>query len=101
MNELQPINFKQISFLSKETSKEEAEREARSYTESIVKPYLKYLNWQNNTLKTDEPFFWSSVWIFIKHHTDDQLIRILEWAKKKDNLGTPIHPKGIARLLNK
>jgi len=69
--------------------------DAKTRIDEIVKPYLKYLAWKNETVDKDATALYVNIYEYMECHTEAQLISILEWAKKKNT----IHPLAIVKTL--
>ncbi len=70
---------------------------AKTYMQETAEPYLKYINWENETFEEDMRLFWISASNYYKSHTHHNFVKILEWIRKKDSLT----PKQVAKLFNK
>jgi hypothetical protein len=68
----------------------------RTYLQERVEPYLKFINWQNDTFEDDMKLFWISVLRYAKRN-EPNLIYLLDWVKKKNCL----FPRQVVKLLNK
>ena len=70
---------------------------AKNYMQETVEPYLKYIDWENDTFEEDMRLFWISASNYYKSHTHHHFVLLLEWIKKRDSLS----PKQVAKLFNK
>lgn len=84
------------SYLEK-LAERKAVSKAKTYMQETAEPYLKYIDWENETFEEDMRLFWISASNYYKSHTHANFVKILEWIRKKDCL----NPKQVAKLFNK
>lgn len=83
-------------YLEKLTERKAASH-AKTYIQETAEPYLKYIDWENETFEEDMRLFWVTASNYYRTHTHHDFVKILEWIKKKDSL----NPKQVAKLFNK
>lgn len=83
-------------YLDKLTERKAATK-AKNYMQETAEPYLKYIDWENDSFEEDMRLFWISASNYYKTHTHHHFVQILEWIRKKDSL----NPKQVAKLFNK
>jgi len=74
-----------------------AASKAKTYMQETAEPYLKYIDWENDTFEEDMRLFWVTASNYYKSHTHHNFVKVLDWIKKKDSL----NPKQVAKLFNK
>ena len=75
----------------------QAASKAKTYMQEPAEPYLKYIDWENDTFEKDMRLFWVTASNYYKSHTHHNFVKVLDWIKKKDSL----NPKQVAKLFNR
>jgi hypothetical protein len=81
-------------YLERLKNRPPVETKARNYMEETTLPYLKYINWQNETFDKDTRAFWISANKYYRSHTHAEYTRLLEWIARKNCL----FPKQVVKL---
>jgi len=59
----------------------------------VLEPYLQHLSWTNDTYYADKIPLFVRYRKFWNCHTEEQVIKILDWAKEKE-----LHPKQLTKV---
>ena len=69
---------------------------AQNYMQETAEPYLKHIQWQNQTLEADLRLFWISASRYYRSHTHAEFVKLLDWVKGKN-----LYPKQVIKVFNK
>ena len=90
---MESLNLK--SYLENLKSRKK-EKTAKNRLAELVEPFYIEWSWQDDTFFGDMTAIWIALRRYMKWHTDDQLLKLMEWTKGKN-----VYPRSVISILNK